>query len=146
MRKLAIINGPNLNLLGKREPQIYGNKSLMNIEEQLKELAQTLKVEVEFYQSNYEGDIVEFIQNKAAQLDGIIINPAAFTKTGYSILEALTAVRVPFIEVHLSNIFARGGWREESIFLHSAVGHIIGFQSQVYELGVRALLDVVERE
>lgn len=141
MKQLAIINGPNLNLLGMREPEFYGEKSLTKINEDLKEIARKLKIEVAFYQSNHEGDIVDFIQKQADQLDGIIINPAAFSTTGYSILEALIATALPFVEVHLSNIFARGGWHTESIFLTHAVGHVIGFKSQVYELGMRALLD-----
>lgn len=138
--KIAVINGANINLLGMREPQFYGNKTLHEIEKELEKIGQSeLNVNLVFFQSNHEGEIVDFIQERYSELDGIIINPAAFSKTGYSILEAIIATKLPFVEVHLSNIFARGGWHGESIFLGSAVGQVVGFQDQVYELGLRAL-------
>jgi 3-dehydroquinate dehydratase-2 len=139
-RTIAIINGPNLNVLGKREPGIYGNETLEQILEGLKEKTKD-SINIKSFQSNFEGELVEYIQNCVdAKIDGIIINPAAFTKTSYAILEALNYTEIPFIEVHLSNIYSRGGWHAESIFSENAMGCIVGFQGLVYELGVTSFL------
>lgn len=137
--QIGIINGPNINILGIREPEIYGSTTWKDIEEELKKQAEKLDVELIFFQSNHEGQLVDFIQEHLIYLDGVVINPAAFTKTGYSILDALTATELPFVEVHLSNISARGGWHAETIFADRAVGHINGFQSDVYGLGLQGL-------
>lgn len=137
--QIGIINGPNINILGIREPEIYGSTTWKDIEEELKKQAEKLDVELIFFQSNHEGQLVDFIQEHLMYLDGVVINPAAFTKTGYSILDALTATELPFVEVHLSNISARGGWHAETIFADRAVGHINGFQSDVYGLGLQGL-------
>lgn len=136
---VAIINGPNINILGIREPDIYGKMTWQMIEEDIKKLGEELGVDLIFYQSNHEGSIVDFIQEHLNCLDGVVINPAAFTKTGYSILDALTACDLPFVEVHLSNINARGGWHTDTIFASKAVGHINGFQGMVYRLGLEGL-------
>ncbi|HEX2927157.1 MAG TPA: type II 3-dehydroquinate dehydratase [Ruminiclostridium sp.] len=136
---IGIINGPNINLLGIREPGVYGNEKWNDIEERVRALAKEINAGVMFYQSNHEGAIVDFIQNNISTFDGVIINPAAYTKTGYAILDALTAVNIPYIEVHLSNIFFRGGWHTESIFSPNAVGQIIGFKGFGYELALRAI-------
>lgn len=137
--QIGIINGPNINLLGIREPEIYGMVTWEHIETCLEERAQTLGVKLIMFQSNHEGEIVDFIQEHLEHLNGVVINPAAFTKTGYAILDALTATSLPFVEVHLSNIFTRGGWHAETIFAEKAAGHINGFQSDVYELGLLGL-------
>lgn len=137
--KIGIINGPNINILGIRETGVYGEETWSHIEEQLKKQAKNLDVELIFYQSNHEGNIVDFIQDHLRVLDGVVINPAAFTKGGYSILDALTAIDLPFVEVHLSNIFARGGWHAETVFAEKAIGHINGFQGDVYGLGLQAI-------
>lgn len=139
--KIAVINGSNINILGKREPDVYGTVTWENIEQKLKGLEKELDIELLFYQSNHEGDIVDYIQKQMDYLDGVVINPAAFTKAGYSILDALTAIDLPFVEVHLSNIFAKGGWHADSIFTANAVGLLCGFQDRVYPLGVQALYD-----
>ena len=134
---IAIINGPNINILGIREPDVYGRSSWDEMEGKLNKLGEKLGVCLFFYQSNYEHlDI----------LDGVVINPAAFTKTGYSILDVLIACGAPFVEVHLSNIFERGGWHAETIFAPYAVGHINGFQGNVYTLGLQALCDHRKKE
>lgn len=138
---IAVINGPNINILGKREPQYYGNETWDNIEERLKKLASKSKIELFLYQSNHEGNIVDFIQNNMEKVNGAVINPAAFTKHGYSILDALTASNIPFVEVHLSNIFSRGGWHAESIFSEKAVGVIAGFRGFGYEMGLNSIID-----
>ncbi len=145
---VAVINGPNLKLLGIREPQIYGHERWSDIENRLETEAGEMGVKLLFFQSNYEGAIVEFIQGNLFTMDGVVINPAAYTKTGYAILDALTSVDLPFVEVHLSNILARGGWHSESVFSANAVGQIMGFGGYVYSLGVRAVrnhLDGMEK-
>lgn len=137
--KIAIINGPNINILGIREPSVYGNVTWDDIELKLKQQAEELGVDLIFFQSNHEGEIVDFIQENLNDMDGVVINPAAFTKCGYSILDALTAIDLPFVEVHLSNINARGGWHADTIFAPAAIGHINGFQGDVYRLGLDGL-------
>lgn len=141
--KIAVINGPNINILGIREPDVYGRVTWSKVEEEVKKLGDQLEVSLFFFQSNHEGEIVDFIQEHLDTLDGVVINPAAFTKNGYSILDALTACNLPFVEVHLSNIYARGGWHAETIFASKAVGHINGFQGKVYTLGLQALCDYI---
>lgn len=138
---IGIINGPNINLIGKREPQFYGTEKWVTVEEKLKSLAKEVGVNLLFFQSNHEGEIVDFIQKYIDIFDGIVINPAAYTKTGYAILDSLTSINIPYVEVHLSNIFSRGGWHSDSIFAQSAIGHIIGFKWYVYDLGLRALIN-----
>ena len=137
--KIAIINGPNINILGKREPTVYGIEDWDSIENKVKALGQQIQVELLFCQSNHEGDIVDFIQENMDELSGVIINPAALSKMGYSILDALNALPMPYIEVHLSNIVSRGGWHSESIFTETAVGFIMGFKGYVYELGLQSI-------
>lgn len=143
--KIAIINGPNINILGIREPEIYGKRTWNDIEIEVKELGNKLGVSLIVFQSNHEGDIVDFIQEHIETLDGVVINPAAFTKNGYSILDALTACDLPFVEVHLSNINARQEWHSETIFASRAIGHINGFQGKVYTLGLQALCDYIRK-
>lgn len=143
--KISIINGPNINILGIREPNVYGKESWSDIEEEINQLGNELGISLSFFQSNHEGEIVDYIQKSLEKLDGVIINPAAFTRGGYSILDVLTACDLPFVEVHLSNIFARGGWHAESIFSSKAIGHISGFQGNVYTLGLQALCDYLRR-
>jgi len=144
-KKIAIINGSNINILGLREPGVYGNETWQMIEEKLKEKALKLDVELLFYQSNHEGSIVDYIQEHLHELDGVVINPAAFTKNGYSILDALTAVELAFVEVHLSNIHARGGWHEKTIFASKAIGHVNGFQGDSYILGLEGLCNFLRK-
>lgn len=144
-KRIAIINGPNINMLGVREPQFYGRETWGDIEERLKLLGEKLKADLSFFQSNHEGCIVDFIQANISAMDGVVINPAAYTKTGYAILDALTSVEIPFVEVHLSNIFSRGGWHEESIFVDRALGQIVGFKGYGYDLGLRAIMNHLER-
>ncbi len=145
-KKIAVINGPNINILGVREPEIYGKASWNQIEKELKKEALKLNLDIVFFQSNHEGDIVDFIQENLFFLDGVVINPAAFTKTGYSILDALTATGIPFVEVHLSNINARESWHAETIFSSKAAGHINGFQSYSYILGLYGLNHIISKE
>jgi 3-dehydroquinate dehydratase-2 len=139
-RKILVINGPNLNLLGRREPEIYGKMTLKEIEEKLKEIALKKGVETEWFQSNHEGEIIEKIHEAKGKFEGIIINPAALSYTSYSILDALKAVSLPSIEVHLSNIFSREDFRKNTITASACLGVISGFGWEVY---VYALLHLI---
>ncbi|MDG2253074.1 MAG: type II 3-dehydroquinate dehydratase [Methylophilaceae bacterium] len=130
VKNLTVIHGPNLNLLGKREPQHYGSASLEEINSRLSSEAEHASVSIEIYQSNSESDIVSKIQDLKS--DFIIINPAAFTHSSVSIRDALSAMKIPFIEVHLSNVFARETFRKESFFSDLAVGVISGLGAEGY--------------
>ena len=142
--KIAIINGPNINTLGKREGSVYGTVCWSEIENRLKALGMQLDVELMFFQSNHEGDIVDFIQCNMDELGGVIINPAAFSKVGYSILDALNSKSTPFVEVHLTNIVSRGGWHSESIFTEGAIGMVMGFKGFVYDMGLNAMYNYLK--
>ena len=134
-KKIFIINGPNLNLLGDREPKHYGKASLADINKQITEEAKKLSLNVEIIQSNSELEIVEIIQNIKA--DFLIINPAAFTHTSVAIRDAISATKISFIEVHLSNVFARESFRKESFFSDLAIGVISGLGSEGYIAAMR---------
>ena len=138
-RHIAVLNGPNLNLLGEREPEIYGRTSLADIERATKESARALGVECTWIQTNHEGELVDAIQGLKGRADGALINAAAFTHTSLAVRDALLAVRVPFVEVHLSNIFAREPERRRSVLADLAVGVVTGFGADSYRLGFEAL-------
>lgn len=146
MNTIAIINGPNMNLLGVREVEHYGSKTLHEITEDLIQLAEKKKCRLLFCQSNHEGKIVDFIQEHLQDIDGIVINPAGFSKTGYSILDAMEAGRIPYVEVHMSNIFARGEKHASTIFQNDAVGNVIGLREDVYRLGLNGILWYLEKK
>ncbi|VAW43975.1 3-dehydroquinate dehydratase II [hydrothermal vent metagenome] len=138
MREIAIINGPNLNLLGVREPEVYGSETLQDINDSLSALAEELNLSLRFKQSNAEHELVDYIhQCFNDQISGIIINPAAFTHTSVAIRDALLGTQIPFIEMHLSNIFARESFRAESWLSDVAIGTITGLGSQGYQLALR---------
>jgi 3-dehydroquinate dehydratase-2 len=132
MFKVLVINGPNLNMLGKREPEIYGALSLTNIIENLTIEAQLLKIQLSHVQSNAEHTLIEAIHNAYQEIDFIIINPAAFTHTSVALRDALLAVNIPFIEVHLSNVHARESFRHQSYFSDKAMGVICGLGTDGY--------------
>jgi 3-dehydroquinate dehydratase II len=141
MKKILVLHGPNLNLLGSREPDVYGRITLDEINNNLTQIAQKSGANVSVLQSNAEVALVERVQ--AARLDGtdfIIINPAAFTHTSVALRDALSAVAIPFIEVHLSNVFAREAFRKESFFSDIAVGVISGLGAKGYELALQYAL------
>ncbi len=138
MRKVLVIHGPNLNLLGEREPNIYGKVTLEEINQDLQEGARKNDIELRIVQSNHEGEIVETIQNSRHWADVFIINPAAYTHTSVAIRDALSAVTVPTIEVHLSNIHAREGFRQASHVSPVAAGVIAGFGKNSYLLALEA--------
>lgn len=138
MRQIAIINGPNLNLLGVREPEVYGVETLQDINQSLTVLADELKLDLRFMQSNAEHEIVNYIhQCFEDQISGIIINPAAFTHTSVAIRDALLGTQIPFIEVHLSNVHARESFRSESWLSDIAIGTITGMGSLGYQMALR---------
>jgi 3-dehydroquinate dehydratase-2 len=138
---IAVLNGPNLNLLGEREPELYGRASLAEIEAATREHARALGLECSWTQTNHEGELVEAIQalKGPPRVDGALINAAAFTHTSLAVRDALLAVRVPFVEVHLSNIFAREPERRRSLLADLAVGVITGFGADSYRLGLEGL-------
>ena len=140
VKNLTVIHGPNLNLLGKREPQHYGSVSLEEINSQLSSKAENANVSIEIFQSNSESDIVSKIQNLKS--DFIIINPAAFTHSSVSIRDALSAMKIPFIEVHLSNVFARETFRKESFFSDLAVGVISGLGAEGYKAAFNFAINI----
>jgi 3-dehydroquinate dehydratase-2 len=138
--RIQIIHGPNLNLLGLREPGIYGTQTLASINEMLTTEAKSLGVTVEAFQSNSEGALVDCLQATFGQKDGIVINPGAYTHTSVALRDAIAAVGLPTVEVHLSNIHKREEFRHHSYIAPVAVGQICGFGAESYRLGLRALV------
>lgn len=136
--RVLCINGPNLNLLGEREPGIYGPDSLAAIEKSMRALAAELRVELSFMQSNHEGELVEAVQKARGNCDAIVINPGAYTHTSIALRDAFLATRIPFIEVHLSNVHGREPFRHQSFLSDIARGVIAGLGAQSYLLGLRA--------
>lgn len=144
MKKYLIINGVNLNMLGKREPEIYGSNTLSDLENQITKKAEELGVFVDFFQSNFEGEIVEKIHNAMGVYDGIIINPGAFTHYSYAIRDAFGSVKLPVIEVHISNIHKREAFRHKSVIVPECVGQICGLGFKGYEFALEALTCITE--
>ncbi|MDY7031020.1 MAG: type II 3-dehydroquinate dehydratase [Thermodesulfobacteriota bacterium] len=146
MKRILVIHGPNLNLLGKREPHIYGSLTLDEINEQITKLAEEKRIAVETFQSNSEGELVTKIQEAIGIFNAIVINPGAYTHTSVAIRDAVIAVGIPTVEVHLSNIHKREEFRKVSKLADIAVGQISGFGQDSYLLGVRAAINIIERE
>ena len=143
-QRVLVIHGPNLNLLGSREPDIYGTTTLEEINGDLSSAAKEWGAEVEFFQSNYEGALVDRIQESQSWADGILINPGALTHTSVTLRDALAATGLPIVEIHLSNVFAREEFRQRSFVSPIALGVISGFGSMGYGLGLNALLEHLE--
>jgi len=137
---ILLINGPNLNLLGTREPEIYGNKTLNDIEKDLTNVANEKSVNLECFQSNHEGEIVDKIHDSAKSIQGILINAGAFTHTSISIRDALIGAKIPFVELHISNIFGREDFRKESFLTDKAIGIISGFGINSYFLAFDGII------
>jgi 3-dehydroquinate dehydratase-2 len=138
--KVAVIHGPNLRLLGKREPEVYGTDTLDDVNRKLSEVAGTLGVEIETFQSNHEGEILDFIEKAAPRVQGFLINPGAFTHTSIALLDAFLGVSRPFVEVHLSNLARREAFRHHSYLSGAAAGVVYGFGVHSYLLGLRGLV------
>lgn len=141
---ILVLHGPNLNLLGLREPEIYGSTTLAKINQLLQEDASRLQVELFCLQSNHEGALVDAIQDARNQHQGILINPGAYTHTSVAIRDALAAVEIPTVEVHLSNIYQREAFRHHSYIAPIAIGQISGFGAASYRLGLQALVDYLK--
>ncbi|MFH1846705.1 MAG: type II 3-dehydroquinate dehydratase [Candidatus Omnitrophota bacterium] len=141
MSKILVIHGPNLNLLGKRETDIYGTDTIESINDEIKKMLKHEKIGIDFFQSNHEGDIVDKINQTDAA--GIVINPAAYTHTSVAIHDALRARNLPSVEVHLSNIYSREEFRHKSLIAPVVTGQISGFGKDSYILGVKALIDII---
>lgn len=142
---ILVLHGPNLNLLGTREPTIYGTITLEEVNASLKKLGMDLGVSVESRQSNLEGELVTWIQEANAQFEGLVFNPAAYTHTSIALRDAVVGVGIPMVEVHLSNIHRRESFRRRSYLAPVSLGQISGFGPQSYLLGLRALVDALQR-
>jgi 3-dehydroquinate dehydratase-2 len=140
-KKVLVLNGPNLNLLGKRQPDIYGRVTLDAINKKIQTLAEELGVGVEIRQSNNEGDLVSWIQEAPRQFGAIVINPAAYTHSSVALRDAITAAAIPTVEIHISNIYKREEFRKHSYIAGAAIGQITGFGVNSYLLGLRAAVD-----
>ena len=143
-KKILVLNGPNLNLLGKRQPEVYGTLTLAQIEQRIRALAKELVIEIEVRQSNSEGELVTWIQEAANKFGAIVINPAAYTHTSLAMRDAVSAVGIPTVEIHISNIHKREPFRHHSFIAEVAVGQIAGFGVDSYLLGLRAAADLIQ--
>jgi 3-dehydroquinate dehydratase II len=139
--KIAVVHGPNLNLLGTREPGVYGRTTLAEIDAAVERLGAELGVEVDCFQSNHEGALVDHVQGRGAAVDGFVVNAAAYTHTSVALADALAGVARPYVEVHLSNVFARERFRHRSYIAAGALGVVSGFGANSYLVGLRALVE-----
>ena len=143
--KILVVNGPNLNLLGTREPEVYGTLTLEKINEELLKYAKELGAEIEFFQSNVEGEIVNAIQAARQNCAGLVINPAAYTHTSVAIRDAISAVALPAVEIHISNVYAREEFRKDSLIAPVCIGQIAGFGLDSYKLAMLALVKFLNK-
>jgi len=146
MHRIEVLNGPNLNMLGIREPGVYGNQSLSAIEAMVTQKAQELGVQVSFFQTNHEGEMIDRIHAAYGQMDGIIMNPGAWTHYSYAIRDAIQAVSLPVVEVHLSNIHKREAFRHHSVIAPVAIGQIAGLGPMGYLLALQAIIAHIEQQ
>ena len=142
---LLLINGPNLNLVGRREPSIYGSQTLEDIQKELLALARELDVKLEFFQSNSEGEMIDCIHKSVGSIDGILINAGAYTHTSIALRDALLGVAVPYVEVHLSNIYSREEFRHKSFLSDKALGLVCGFGTNSYQLALQGIVSYLKR-
>ena len=142
---LLSINGPNLNLVGQREPSLYGSQTLSDIEKELLETADELEVKLNFFQSNSEGEMIDCIHNCINSTDGILINAGAYTHTSIALRDALLGVEIPFVEIHLSNIYSREEFRHKSFLADRAVGVVCGFGPISYQLALQGMVAYINR-
>ncbi|MDD3236752.1 MAG: type II 3-dehydroquinate dehydratase [Candidatus Gastranaerophilales bacterium] len=144
--KILFLNGPNLNLLGTREPDKYGALTLSDIENRMVKETKNNSVEIAFYQSNIEGELVDAIQKAKGIYDGIVMNPAAYTHTSVAIRDAILAVQIPTVEIHISNIHTREDFRKTSLTAPACIGQITGFEANSYKLGLLAIIDYLKKQ
>ena len=142
---VLLINGPNLNLVGKREPTIYGSQTLEDIQEELLNLASELGTKLRFFQSNSEGELIDCIHNSVGSIDGILINAGAYTHTSIALRDALLGVAIPYVEVHLSNIYSREEFRHKSFLSDKALGLVCGFGANSYHLALKGIVSYLNR-
>ena len=142
--KILVINGVNMNMLGIREPDKYGVMTLKNLEKDLYSFSFELGIDIETFQSNYEGEIVEKIHSALNNFDGIVINPGAYTHTSVAIRDALSAVNIPTVEIHMTNVYSREEFRHKSLIAPVCIGQISGFGPNSYKLGLKALTDFLD--
>ncbi len=141
--RILVVHGPNLNFLGKRDPTVYGQKTLAEIDAALQDRAGDLGCELATFQSNNEGALIDFIQQNASAMDGLIVNPGALTHYGLSLHDALADLAIPIIEVHISNIYAREPWRAKSVIAPAATGQISGLGWQGYIIALQAMVEMI---
>jgi 3-dehydroquinate dehydratase-2 len=143
--KIAVVNGPNLNLLGVREPEVYGRDSLADVERSLRDVAKTINVELVFVQHNGEGELIDAIHRMRGTVDGAIVNAGAYTHSSLALRDALVGVSIPYVEVHVSNVYAREPERRQSMLAPAAIGVICGLGTFGYELALRGLVKSLAR-
>lgn len=143
---ILVINGPNLNLLGKREPGVYGSDSLQEIQNEIIAETKALNVDVEFYQSNHEGGIIDALHNAMDDADGVVLNAGAYTHYSYAIRDAIKAIKIPVVEIHMSNVDSREEFRHVSVIAPVCRGSIAGFGKFSYILGIRAVVNLLDQE
>lgn len=144
--KILILNGPNLNMLGTREPEKYGYETLADIDKDLHAYSFELGVNIEIFQSNFEGELIEKIQTAPEGFDGILINPAAYSHTSIAIRDAISSISLPCVEVHLTNIHSREEFRQKSLVAPVCIGQISGFKKNSYILGLKAICDYINKK
>lgn len=142
--KILILHGPNLNLLGTREPEVYGSMTLENINEKLIALGKELNVEIKCSQSNHEGALIDALHDARTWANGVVFNPGGYTHTSVALRDAISAIQIPVIEVHLSNVYAREEFRHTSFVSAVCKGKVTGFGPRSYELGLRGLIDIIK--
>ena len=142
--KILILHGPNLNLLGMREPEVYGSMTLDDINKKMIELGKELGAEIKCLQSNHEGALIDALQDARAWASGVVFNPGGYTHTSIALRDAISAIQIPVIEVHLSNVYAREEFRHSSMISAVCKGKIVGFRWRSYELVLRGLIDIIK--
>ena len=145
MKKIAVIHGPNLNLLGSREPEVYGNRNFDSLNEDLEKKAEQLGVKIDIFQSNHEGRLVDYIQEMSSEVDGLVINPGGLTHYSISLRDALAASRLPVVEVHVSNIYQREEFRHQSVIAPIAVGQVSGLGPDGYLFALEAVYRIIKK-
>lgn len=146
MAKILVVNGPNLNMLGTREPEVYGTETLDQMNARLAELANEIGLDLVFFQSNHEGEIIDFLQKESTSADGVVINPGALTHYSYALRDAILAIGIEIVEVHLSNLFARDDFRRNSVIASVCRGQVCGFGFYGYAMALSYFSDMLEEQ